>query len=96
VVLYVAVFCTVLSTPISFILNTIILEVLPRPLRDSAVAPAVQSVDEEKVESKWTSKSPEIVLQFEQLNNDVQHHRKKLDPELRKEFDGKAVLKMFP
>jgi hypothetical protein len=89
VVLYVAVFCTVLSTPIAFVLNKIILGVLAMPLRDSAVAPAVQSVDEEKVESKWTSKSPDILSQLEQLNEDVQIHRKKLDPELRKEFDGK-------
>ena len=89
VVLYVAVFCTVLSTPIAFVLNKIILGVLAMPLRDSAVAPAVQSVDEGKVESKWTSKSPDILSQLEQLNEDVQIHRKKLDPELRKEFDGK-------
>ena len=91
VVLYVAVFAALISTPIEYVLNKIIRNFLAKPLKSLKVAAAdTQNADQilEITNGALNSESPEVLEQFDRLSQAVQGFRMTLSPENCRDFDG--------
>ena len=98
IVLYVAIFSTLVSTPIELILNIIIVSVLARPLkRTSSVEPVIN----EKVAGirdlrNDSERSSEELSTMNHLCFKIKEYRKTLEPAARQEFDCKSsIIKYF-
>jgi hypothetical protein len=95
IILYVAIFSTIISAPVEYVLNSIILLVLARPPRSSKVAAAENfNIDPipEITNSALSPESPEVLDQMAKLTHAIQAHRRKLSPELCSEFDGTSII----
>jgi hypothetical protein len=103
IIIYVTIFSTLISVPIEFILNSIILLVLAKPLKSYKVEVDDQRVDHnlEITPGEMNSESPEVVKQMDRLSREIQQHRLQLTSEHCREFDGtvnsffKIILKPF-
>ena len=90
IIIYVTIFSTLISVPIEYILNSIILLVLVKPLKSYKVEVDDQRVDHnlESTPGEMNSESPEVVEQMQRLSREIQQHRLQLPSEHRREFDG--------
>ena len=87
IILYVAIFSTLISTPIEYVLNSIILLVLAADVDDhnSIIDPTIPEMNNNDVLS---IDSPKVLEQMANLTHAIQVHRQRLSPELCSDFDG--------
>ena len=98
IILYVAIFSTLISTPIEYMLNKIIRVVLARPLKTSKVAADINQNSDHTLEitnGALSTESPEVLERFDRLSQAIQDYRQRLTPEKCSEFDGKLSILWF-
>jgi hypothetical protein len=91
VVLYVAVFAALVSTPIEYVLNKIIRNFLAKPLKTLKVAAGdTQNIELilEITNGALNTESPEVLERFDRLSQAIQGFRMTLSPENCSDFDG--------
>ena len=97
IVIYVAVFSTIVSTPIEMVLNWLIISVLASPLKTSTSnsneifpAESTETGDIGEDRKRTTDKS-RLLYVVKDLTNQIKNYRLTLDPKLREEFDGTLI-----